>query len=73
MCDDSSALLGYLGSSVPDSGLSQAAPDSGPSEAALDISPGETGNSCCMDEMMSTTELPVKNVRHVANMQTSDI
>ena len=65
LCDDSSALLGYLGSSVPDSGLSQAAPDSGPSEAALDISPGETGNSCCMDEMMSTTELPVKNVRDV--------
>ena len=57
LCDDSSALLGYLGSAVPDSGLSQAAPDSGPSEAALDIS--------CMDEMMSTTELPVKNVRDV--------
>ena len=63
LCDDSSALLGYLGSSVPDSGLSQAALDSGPSEATPDSGPDETDNSCCMDEIMSTTELPVTNVR----------
>ena len=63
LSDDSSALLGYLGLSVPDSGLSQAVTDSGPSEAAPDSGPGETDNSCCMDEMMSTTELPVKNIR----------
>ena len=54
LCDDSSALLGYLGSSVPDSGLSESTPDSGP---------GETDDNRCMEEIMSTTELPVKNVR----------
>ena len=54
LCDDSSALLGYLGSSVPDSGLSESTPDSGP---------GETDDNRCMEEIMSTRELPVKNVR----------
>ena len=54
LCDDSSALLGYLGSSVPDSGLSESTPDSGP---------GETDDNRCIEEIMSTTELPMKNVR----------
>ena len=53
LCDDSSPLLKYSGSSVPDNGPNEVTPDSGP---------GEADNSCFMDEMMSITELPVKNV-----------
>lgn len=53
LCDDSSALLEYSGSSVPDS-------TSGPSEVAAGSSPNEADNSC---ETITTTELPVKSVR----------
>ena len=63
LCDDSSAVLGYLGSSVPHSGLSESTPDSGLSESTPDSGPGETDNYRCIEEIMSTTELSVKNVR----------
>ena len=53
LCDDSSALLEYSGSSAPDNVPNEVTPDSGP---------GETDNSYFMDEMMSITELPVKNI-----------
>ena len=38
------------------------APDNSPSEVTPDSSPGEADNSCFIDEMMSITELPVKNI-----------
>ena len=51
--DNCSALLKYSGLSASENGPNEVTPDSGP---------GEADNGCFIDEMISVTELPVKNI-----------